>query len=73
MTLKKVWVTLLTCAASRAIILDLVPGLDSHSFIRCFRSFDSRRGCPNFAISDGTKNFVSEETQTFVSNMKIDW
>ena len=72
-TLNKVWVTLFTCAASRAIILDLVPGLDAHSFIKCFRRFVSRRGCPNFVISDGGKNFVSVETQNFVSKMGVDW
>ena len=73
MTLNKVWVTLITCAASRAIILDLVPGLDAHSFIKCFRRFVSRKGCPNFVISDGGKNFVSVETQNFVNNMGVDW
>ena len=73
MMLNKVWVTLLTSAAIRAIILDLVHGLDAHSFIKCFRRFVSRRGCPNFVISDGGKNFVSVETQNFVSNMGVDW
>ena len=72
-TLNKVWLTLFTCAASREIILDLVPGLDAHSFIKCFRRLISRRGCPNFVISDGGKNFASVETQNFVSNMGVDW
>ena len=35
-TLFKVWVMLYTCPASRAVILDLTPHLDSHSFIRSF-------------------------------------
>ena len=35
-TLFKVWVTLYTCATSRAVILNLTPHLGSHSFIRSF-------------------------------------
>lgn len=69
----KAWVTLYTCAASRAIILDLVPHLNSHSFIRSFRRFVARRGCPSNVISDGGKNFVSLETQTFVHKLGVDW
>lgn len=48
-TLNKVWVTLFNCIASRAIILNLVPELDNHSFIKCFRRFVSQTGCPSFA------------------------
>ena len=60
----KVWVTLYTCAASRAVILDLTPHLDSHSY---------RRGCLSNVISDGGRNFVSDETQTFVHSLGVDW
>ena len=49
----KVWVTLYTCAASRGIMLDIVPKIDSNSFIKSFRRFISRRGCPSIVISDG--------------------
>ena len=61
-TLFKAWVTLYTCAASRAVILDLTPHMDAHSFIRSFRRFLARRGCPSNVISDNGKNFVSEQT-----------
>ena len=53
----KAWVTLYTCAASRAICLDLVPNMNSLSFIR---SFISRYGCPDNVISDNGSNFISE-------------
>ena len=72
MFLNKLWVTLYTCAASRGIILDLAPGLDSHSFTKSFHRFISRRDCPSNVISDSGKNFVSVETQEFVSNMGVD-
>ena len=72
-TLFKIWVTLNTCAASRAVILDLVPHLDSHSFIGSLRRFVVRRGCPSNVISDGERNFVSGETQTFAHSLGVDW
>ena len=72
-TLFKVWVTLYTCAGTRGILLDIVPYIDAPSFIRCFRRFVSRRGCPSYMISDGGKNFVSRETQTFVNSLGVDW
>ena len=62
-----------TCAASHGIVLDPAPGLDSHSFTKSFHRFISRRGCPSNVISDSGKNFVSVETQEFVSNMGVDW
>ena len=55
------------------MILDVVPRLDASSFIRSIKRFISRRGCPKFIISDGGRNFVSVETQEFVSRLGIDW
>ena len=71
--LYKAWVTLYTCAASRAILLDLVPRPDSESFIRSFRRFVARRGCPDNMISDNGKNFISRDTQEFISKLQIEW
>ena len=58
--IRKVWVTLYICASTRNIILDVVPSLSTESFIRSFRRFISRRGCPDNMISDNCKNFVSK-------------
>ena len=69
----KLWVTLYICAASRAVILDLTPHLDSHSLIRNFQRFVARRGYPSNVISDGGRNFVSDETQSFVQGLGVDW
>ena len=41
--------TLFTYVASRAIFLNLIPGLDNRSFIKFFRRFVSWRGRPSFA------------------------
>ena len=72
MTLNKVLDTF-TCAAIRVIILDLVPGLDAHSFTECFTRFVNLRACPNFAILDGGKKFVCMANQKFVSSLRVDW
>ena len=69
----KAWVALYTCASSRAILLDLVPDIGSTSFIRSFRRMIARRGCPNNVISDNGSNFVSTETQTFVTSLGVEW
>lgn len=69
----KAWVALYTCASSRAILLDLVPDIGSTSFIRSFRRMIARRGCPNNVISDNGSNFISTETQTFITSLGVDW
>ena len=71
--LHKVWVTLYTCAATRAIILDLVPFMDSDSFQDSFRRFICRRGCPSHVISDPGSNFNAGDSQSFVNNLGVTW
>ena len=58
------------CASSRAILLDLVPSMDSQTFIK---RFICRRGCPSNSISENGKNFVSEETQSHLNNLGVKW
>ena len=66
-------VTLYTCAAVRAIILDLVPSIDLDSFQESFRRFISRRGRPSHVISDPDSNFNARNTKTFVNNLGVTW
>lgn len=61
------------CTASRRVIFNLPPHLDSHAFIRGFLQFVARCGCPNNVISDGGRNFVSDATQTFIHRFGVDW
>ena len=71
--------TLYTYASSRGILSDLVPSLDSVSFIRSFRRFisqkvisDNRKNAiSENVISDNGKNFVSVETKRFVSSIGV--
>ena len=71
--MRKKWVTLYTCASTRNMILDVIPSLSAESFIRSFRRFISRRGCPDSIISDNGKNFVSKGSQNFISNLNVRW
>ena len=44
--LVKCYVLLYTCASTRVVILELVPGASSEYFVYSLRKFISRRGCP---------------------------
>ena len=47
--------------------------MDSQTFIKSFKIFICRRGYPSNAISDNGKNLVSEETQSYVNNLGVQW
>ncbi|XP_045213485.2 uncharacterized protein LOC123564176 [Mercenaria mercenaria] len=53
----KAYVCLFTCAATRAIHLELVHDLTENSFIQAFRRFVSRRSLPRMIISDNAATF----------------
>ena len=69
----KAWFTLYICATSKAICLDLVPIINYASFIRRFKRFVSRYGCPDNVISDSGSNFVSDDSRNFVASRFIEW
>ena len=54
-------------------MLDVVPHIDSTSFIKSFRQFVSRPGCPSVMISGNGGNFVSNKTVEFVNGLGVDW
>lgn len=57
--MRKNYVSVYTCAVSRAVHLDTVPYLTAEAFIRNFRRFAARRGLPRELNSDNEKTFVS--------------
>ncbi|XP_057317566.1 uncharacterized protein LOC130662675 [Hydractinia symbiolongicarpus] len=59
-------ILLLTCATSRAIHLELVTDQSTHSFVRGFRRFVSRRGTPNTIVHDNAKTFKSTEVKNYM-------
>ena len=69
----KIWGTLYTCAASRGIVLDLVPETSAAAFTRSFDRFVARRGCPDHIISDNGSNFIANETQNYTTSKNVKW
>ena len=59
----KTWVCLYTCCSSRAVHLEVVPGLDTEAFLRCFRRFCGRRGVPERIVSDNAKTFLAADRE----------
>ena len=53
----KVYILLLTCALTRAIHLELVTDLTTHSCLRALRRFFARRAVPEIIYSDNAKTF----------------
>jgi len=53
----KCYICLFTCAATRAIHLELVPDLSEDTFMQAFRRFCSRRSVPSVMISDNATTY----------------
>ena len=69
----KVWGTLYICAATRGIILDVVPDTSAPAFRRSFDRFVARRGCPDHVISDNGSNFIANDTQNYATSKNVTW
>ena len=52
--------------------MDLVPDMNSASFVQSFKRFYSRYGCPDNVVSDNGSNFVSD-SRNFVASRFIEW
>ena len=61
--MNKVYIALFTCAATRAVHLELVPNLSAESFIRALARFKGRRGIPVLIVSDNGKTFKDSRVQ----------
>ena len=46
-----------SCLSPQVILLDLIPSMDSQTFITSFKRFICRRGCLSNAISGNGKIF----------------
>ena len=71
--LHKIYITLFTCASIRGFVLDVSQRLDTSSFSRTLNKFVIICAYPTCIISDVHKNFVSVETEEFVSQIGIEW
>ena len=84
----KCYVCLFTCAAIRAVHLELVDDNTANAFLKAFTRFISRRGVPECIISDNAQTFQASskvlqplktqilkeaECQKFLANHVIKW
>ena len=69
----KCYVVLYTCAATRGVVLDLVPDASAKTFVNSLKKFISRRGCPQIILSDNGTAFTEELTQNFAETRNFKW
>ena len=53
----KVLICLFTCLVTRAVHLDVVTDMSTHSFVRCLKRFAARISLPRRIVSDNGKTF----------------
>ena len=56
---RKVYLCFFTCAASRAIHLEIVTDLTVESFLQAFRRFAGRRSFPKLLLSDNASTYLA--------------
>ena len=71
--MNKVYIALFTCAATRAVHLQLVPNPSAQSFIRALARFKGRRGIPVLIVSDNGKTFKDSKVQAQCQRDGIRW
>ena len=59
----KVYICLFTCAATRAVHLEVVEDLTVEAFLLAFRRFASRKSLPRKLISDDASTFLSANNE----------
>ena len=59
----KRYLCLFTCLTTRAVHLEMAYALDTDSFINAFVRMTSRRGTPNYVISDNGTNYIGAERE----------
>ena len=69
----KSYILLITCTATRALHLDLVPDLNAESFKRGFSRFQAGRGVPGLVISDNSKTFKDKGVKEYLVRNGINW
>ena len=83
-TESKVYVCLFTCAATRAIHLEVVTNMSADCFLQTFRRFASHKSLTSLMISDKAKTFKKASTylksmfethkvRDHMANIGVDW
>ena len=83
-TLSKAYICLFTCAATRAIHLEVMTSLSEHSFLQALRRFTGRKSVPKVIVTDNAATFIasseelkrlfdSHKVQNILSSQGIEW
>ena len=67
----KYYILLFTCLQTRAVHLEVTPGMDTDAVVLAFTRFIAYRGMPSDFLSDNWKTFVSKdkELESWVRNL----
>ena len=71
---EKSYISLFTCASTRAVHLELLKNMSAKLFLLAFRRFVSRRGLPRKLISDNAKTFkaAAKEIRTITRGPNVE-
>lgn len=69
-TINKTYICLFTCAATRAVHLEVVTDLSEESFLLAFKRFVARRSVPRLMMSDNGSAFKAAAERITRSNKK---
>lgn len=69
---KKMWAALFTCMVSRAVHIELIPSLDTPTFINALRRFLAIRGPCKLFRSDRGTNFIGTTNQNLDMELLTD-
>ena len=80
----KAYLVIFSCSLSRAVHLELVPNLETSTFLPCLKRLIARRGCPAVIYSDNGSTFLEaakwlkqvrsdEKLQGFLESHDIQW
>jgi len=72
---KTVYICLFTCAAKRAVHLEVVGDLTVETFLLAFRRFASRKSLPRTMISDNASTYLAaaEDSQRLFESESLKW
>ena len=72
---KKFYITLFTCAVTRAVLVELVDSLSQEQFMLALRRFAARRGMPSIVYSDNARTFVGADVllQNYFGHLAPEW
>ena len=70
---RKAYVAVFTCMSTRGVHLELVPSLETQTFVAAFRRMIGRRGWPKTVFSDSALTFKRAAKDLMLRYQSLDW